>query len=99
MATLSDYRTMLLTHLETNDPATLRALRQAGAEELEAFLELQLDAVRNLRATRPARNSESPSQRAIRTEIERAALLEYQPARQSLEDPSEMTAQERALLG
>ena len=76
MATLSDYRQILLEHLQTYDPLTLMKLRQAG--ELEDFLELQLDAVRNLRKSNPPHKSESRSQKAIRAEIEVATLLEYQ---------------------
>ena len=76
MATMSDYRQMLLEHLETYDPLTLMKLRQTG--ELEDFPGIQLDAVQNLRASNPPRKSEKPSQKAVRTEIEVATLLEYQ---------------------
>ena len=97
MATMSDYRQMLLTHLQENDPLTLRQLRTTG--ELEEFLGMQLDAVKNLRESNPPRPNESPSQKALRTEIEAATLLEYpKPIPDPLEDPSEQTARERGQL-
>ena len=97
MTKLPGYRSMLLRHLEQDDPKTLAYLRRTG--ELEDFLGIQLDAVKWLRESRPPHEGETGDQKWIRQEIERATLLEYQkPYLDPLEDLAEQTAQERDQL-